>query len=118
MYVASSAADGFESCGSPGEVASDPSLGHYYPKRVQEYDKEDSGDGRNSLDAPTHVEHQVGKNRGRTNVWYTLMLNAPDQLRQRAALLRRAVRGWSGVSSSMPASLFPAVSVDHSSQSE
>ena len=57
VYVASSAADGFESCGSPGEVASDPSLGHYYPKRVQEYDKEDSGDGRNSLDAPTHMEH-------------------------------------------------------------
>jgi uncharacterized protein (DUF1800 family) len=85
VYVASSAADGFESCGSPGEVASDPSLGHYYPKRVQEYDKEDSGDGRNSLDAPTHMEHQVGKNRGRTNVWYTLMLNAPDQLRQRVA---------------------------------
>ena len=27
------------------------------------------------------MEHQVGKNRGRTNVWYTLMLNAPDQLR-------------------------------------
>ena len=64
VYVASSAADGFESCGSPGEVASDPSLGHYYPKRVQEYDKEDSGDGRNSLDAPTHMEHQVGKNQG------------------------------------------------------
>ena len=41
VYVASSAADGFESCGSPGEVASDPSLGHYYPKRVQEYDKEE-----------------------------------------------------------------------------
>ena len=31
------------------------------------------------------MEHQVGKNRGRTNVWYTLMLNAPDQLRQRVA---------------------------------
>ena len=27
VYVATSAADGFESCGSPGEVASDPSLG-------------------------------------------------------------------------------------------
>ena len=69
-----STSGGAEACGSPGEVANVPSLGHLYPMHVTEYTN-----GRNELDFASH------KFNYRSKVWTNVVLRAEDQLRQRMA---------------------------------
>ena len=64
----------FETCGSPGEVASDPTKGALYAKQTQHAldadATDDWGEGRYSLDAPSVVTGNQGRNNGRSTVWY------------------------------------------------
>ncbi|CAK0794555.1 unnamed protein product [Prorocentrum cordatum] len=69
---------GYESCGSPGEVANDPSLGHHFSF----YTDVQNGVTDTAFEEPywrawsMHSKHVV---------WTMLALEADDQLRQRAA---------------------------------
>jgi len=67
-----------EVCGSPGEVANDPSLGHQYAFHA----------GEESLDKAFGVDYDTPDEvpyLGRASIWTMLALEAPDQLRQRVA---------------------------------
>jgi uncharacterized protein (DUF1800 family)/uncharacterized protein (DUF1501 family) len=74
--------DGAEACGSPGEVASVPQMGHVYQTYSQ-----------NRLGSPNYPDymaykdanHAINVRNSKTTVWYTLGLKAQDQLRQRMA---------------------------------
>jgi cullin-associated NEDD8-dissociated protein 1 len=63
-----------EACGSPGESENRPELGdrYYLDKRASIFD-------RNQIDTPHDIKQ------GKQRLWYTLALNATDQLRQRMA---------------------------------
>lgn len=63
-------------CGSPGEVASDPTLGNRYRTRLSA-----EGDKVGSMG----LNYPVGVNDEKQTVWTTIVLSAPDQLRQRVA---------------------------------
>jgi len=69
---------GFEACGSPGEVANDPTLGH----RFQIY-LSDANRGANGLRGYANFSYVI-RNTKRI-VWTNVALAAPDQLRQRIA---------------------------------
>jgi uncharacterized protein (DUF1800 family) len=75
-------------CGSRNEVASDPTLGHRY--KVHMGPEEDADD---------HLQIKHGDRDGKQMVWTTVMLSAPDQLRQRVAfaLSQILVIGESGL---------------------
>ncbi len=63
-----------QTCGSPGEVSSEPLLGHRYKTWMG-----DKHPGRNALLVPHNSLN------GKMMVWTTVVLSAVDQLRQRAA---------------------------------
>ena len=66
----------FELCGSPGEVANDPGMGHRYNL----FTSADRGVvSRSELDQE-HYTHD-----SKSTVWASVVLGAPDQLRQRIA---------------------------------
>ena len=65
---------GVQVCGSPGEVASDPLLGHHYKCLIS---------GQEQSDHSRLIPH--GGTSGKQMVWTTVVLQAPDQLRQRVA---------------------------------
>ena len=72
-------ADAFEErCGSPGEVANDPSLGNRY--FIGQYHQDE-------VQFPTEsaIDYKMYHAHIKTSVWTMLALNAPDQLRQRMA---------------------------------
>ena len=75
-YDSSSNSPGFESCGSRGEVANDPEVGNRFYSLNYEYD----------VYASTGVDQlQESDEAGKSMTWTTVVFNAPDQLRQRAA---------------------------------
>ncbi|CAK0790463.1 unnamed protein product [Prorocentrum cordatum] len=86
---------GYESCGSPGEVANDPSLGHHFSL----YTDFNAGYTDTNYEVPFWG---VQSKLSRTTVWTMLALDADDQLRQRAAwaLSQILVTSINGVSSS------------------
>ena len=71
--VSPGATDGFEACGSPGEVANDPALGHHYYFTSSDVKSDDA------------VAKEYTAREGKAYVWYNVALTAPDQLRQRVA---------------------------------
>lgn len=71
LYEADSAV---EACGSPGEVASNPSLGHRYRTYLTPSEKDD--------DEPLFPHYSQN---GKTMAWNSVVLAAPDQLRHRVA---------------------------------
>ena len=78
-----------EACGSPGEVANEPLKGNMY--RV--YSTGDDSDGtpsdqtdfKNRDDAKVRLGRDITARGGKNNVWAMVAMEAPDQLRQRAA---------------------------------
>eukprot|EP00945_MAST-04E_sp_MAST-4E-sp1_P002536 g2536.t1 len=90
--VAGGASDGFESCGSRGEIRNEEKYGHLYrfpSKRL------DLGiDANNELDFPYY------RTEGKHMVWLNVALKSPDQLRQKVAwaLSQILVIGESGLS--------------------
>lgn len=68
--------EAFESCGSRGEIGNDPSLGNRF--YFMETDRSDQG-----IDNP--AEQRVPLKAGKWKTWTTVVVNAPDQLRQRTA---------------------------------
>jgi len=75
--VGARSADGFEVCGSPGEVSNDPSLGNMYRLLL--------GDDTNvysqivdQAEDPSHVYQK-------SVLWNSIVFKATDQLRQRVA---------------------------------
>ena len=86
-------ADGFEACGSPGEVRNEPTLGHRYGTYLGD---ENTFDYRGTAD----VFHQYSWDNAKSMVWSNIVLKAPDQLRQRVAwaLSQTFVVGTSGSS--------------------
>ncbi|CAK0869087.1 unnamed protein product [Prorocentrum cordatum] len=86
---------GYESCGSPGEVANDPSLGHqsWFSVEFRGIEKDDD------FEVPySRANHRQSK----STVWTTMALYASDQLRQRAAwaLSQIMVTSSNGIGSS------------------
>ena len=83
--------DGTEACGSPGEVANVPTLSHRYRTHL-------ANDERSMAELQT----PHGGNMGKMMVWSTVVLQAPDQLRQRVAwgLSQIFVIGVEGLSKS------------------
>ena len=75
--VGSAPDDGFEACGSPGEAASEPQLGHRFA--IQTFDDASSAQIDTELFRPLHISN------GKGAVWTGVVLTAPDQLRQRVA---------------------------------
>ena len=71
---ASAGDDGSEACGSPGEVANDPTLGHRYRTYITDDER-----SMNELQVPHNG------NNGKEMVWTTIVLASDDQLRQRMA---------------------------------
>ncbi|CAK0855036.1 unnamed protein product, partial [Prorocentrum cordatum] len=69
---------GYESCGSPGEVANDPSLGHHFSF----YTSYTSDLNDLNFEVPFWRPSAA---LSRTQVWTMMALEANDQLRQRAA---------------------------------
>ena len=76
--------DGFQACGSPGEVQNQPTLGHRYGAWLGDkytYDEKGTDDVFHA-----YVSHTWGKNtrdNGKIMVWTNVALKAADQLRQR-----------------------------------
>ena len=70
--------DAAEACGSPAEVANDPTLGYQFMLPHEGFDF-NGGGSFEVLDQP----HD--RNEGRSNVWASVAFNATDQLRQRVA---------------------------------
>jgi len=69
------------SCGSPGEIASQPVKGHQYPALVQEEPARASDD---TLDTP-YYRAVASRQHTKGTVWVMQALYAADQLRQRMA---------------------------------
>jgi uncharacterized protein (DUF1501 family)/uncharacterized protein (DUF1800 family) len=67
--------EGFQACGSPGELANDPMLGNRYYLA----NPNDNTQARRELD----WQHDLTD--GKSMVWINVILKAPDQLRQRVA---------------------------------
>ena len=67
---------GLEVCGSPGEVANDPTSGNQYKTFF-------NGDQDNIPDHALDQDH--GNQESKQMIWYTIALTANDQLRQRIA---------------------------------
>ncbi|CAK0846847.1 unnamed protein product, partial [Prorocentrum cordatum] len=89
---------GYESCGSPGEVANDPSLGHHFSFHTDF----PSRNTDNYFEMPFW---SIRTDLSKTTVWINMALDADDQLRQRAAwalsqILVTSVSGASAASSS------------------
>jgi cullin-associated NEDD8-dissociated protein 1 len=78
--VGAYASVGFEACGSPGEVANDPALGHRYYSYLSDGLNQPSYNQRDTLDGTDHAG-TIGKE----VVWTNIAVTAPDQLRQRVA---------------------------------
>lgn len=72
--------DGSEACGSPGEVANDPTLGDKLPMFVSLDFRNGPGTDLTRADAQP-INERVTKQ----IAWYGLAVTAPDQLRQRMA---------------------------------
>ena len=68
--------DAFEFCGSPGEAANDPTRGSQYGL----YDEADQ-----AKVTPTSLDQDHEPEHSKAMVWTSVVLNAPDQLRQRMA---------------------------------
>ena len=66
----------YEVCGSPGEVANEPSLGNRYGIHL-------TADIPDTSSPPLHASHSWDE--GKQAVQYNVALTAPDQLRQRVA---------------------------------
>merc|ERR1719498_2033084 len=62
--------DGFEACGSPGEVANKPELGNRYRMEM--------GNGDNGWSG---LYQSYYSSSGKNMVWTNVVLKAPDQLR-------------------------------------
>ena len=71
------AAEGFEACGSPGEVANDPALEHRYTFAI----KRTAPNGKATAELRTYMDINMAKVAVNNNVQVT----AGDQLRQRVA---------------------------------
>mmetsp|Transcript_34397 Transcript_34397/g.94802 ORF Transcript_34397/g.94802 Transcript_34397/m.94802 type:complete len:1606 (+) Transcript_34397:291-5108(+) len=73
---------GFEACGSPGEVANEPHLGHQWGI----YYSEDASD---LVEQPRrqvfNLTSDYSFRDAKSNVWLNVVFSAPDQLRQRVA---------------------------------
>lgn len=83
--------DGFEACGSPGEVKNEPTLGHYYGTYLgDEYTTDRTG--------VKGIYHDYKWENGKKMVWTNIALKSADQLRQRVswALSQQFVVGTSG----------------------
>ena len=79
--------EGFEACGSPGEVANDPALGNRYAKWLDRkvVGSGDDPDDRDGLEVTLGYGPSGSANAGKQVVWYETALFAADQLRQRCA---------------------------------
>ena len=69
-------ASAFELCGSPGEVANDPQMGHRYNL----FGSVDQG-----LVKPTELDQEHPAGESKSMVWTSIAFEAQDQLRQRIA---------------------------------
>eukprot|EP01125_Pyxidicula_operculata_P014512 TRINITY_DN483_c0_g1_i1.p1 TRINITY_DN483_c0_g1~~TRINITY_DN483_c0_g1_i1.p1 ORF type:complete len:1976 (+),score=486.97 TRINITY_DN483_c0_g1_i1:20-5947(+) len=73
--IATKSDEGFEICGSPGEVSNDPTLGNRYVLQT--------------LLPATYknreIDFKYNQNSGKSIVWTNVAMTAPDQLRQRVA---------------------------------
>jgi cullin-associated NEDD8-dissociated protein 1 len=72
----------YESCGSPGEVANEPELGHHYFMMMGEPGSE-PGDAEGKRDRIRAAKFR--KQEGPETAWLNVALRSPDQLRQRMA---------------------------------
>lgn len=74
--------DGTEACGSPGEVASDPTLRNQFPLYAGfRFEQSTYPQLVNFKDVTSRISARNTK----SAVWFDVVLDAPDQLRQRAA---------------------------------
>ena len=74
--------DGTEACGSPGEVASDPMLRNQFPLYAGfRFEQSTYPQIVNFKDMTSRISARNTK----SAVWFDVVVNAPDQLRQRAA---------------------------------
>jgi hypothetical protein len=76
--------DGSETCGSPGEVASDSSANHLRGFYLQGYQNSEFIEAA-ALQQQWDREVPVGTSDGKTLTWVNTVFDAPDQLRQRVA---------------------------------
>jgi hypothetical protein len=92
--------DGFEACGSPGEVANKPELGNRYTMNQGDVIGNSGGGGFYQWYYPEN---------GKRMVWTNVALTAPDQLRQRVAwaLAQILVVGQEGSGKSEAKELWP-----------
>ena len=84
--------DGFEACGSPGEVENDPSLGFKYTMLMSSlYESSEQGE---------QTDQYYSRTNGKNMMWVAAALGGDDQLRQRVAwaLAQIFVIGVEGVS--------------------
>jgi uncharacterized protein (DUF1800 family)/uncharacterized protein (DUF1501 family) len=75
--VSSDGSDGYESCGSPGEVKNIPQNLHLYRFPSRRLDL--------GIDANTELDFPHYRAEGKHMVWLNVALNSPDQLRQKVA---------------------------------
>jgi cullin-associated NEDD8-dissociated protein 1 len=78
-FGAGSQTIGFQVCGSPGEVASDPAAGHHFSFYV------DEPESVTDLDYDYPRAQEVDRRLSKSTVWASVALHSQDQLRQRMA---------------------------------
>ena len=83
-----SVAGGVEACGSPGEVANDPALGHYFKMYMTEYAR-----------GEPEVHRDYVNGMAKKSTWLDIATSGADQLRQRVAwsLMQIIVIGEGGI---------------------
>ncbi|GMH79107.1 hypothetical protein TL16_g08033 [Triparma laevis f. inornata] len=78
VTVGGASAGGIVACGSPGEVASDPSLGYRYSTGILYTNDQ-------AVQASKITDQKMSQTESKQMVWTNLALKADDQLRQRVA---------------------------------
>ena len=73
-----------EFCGSPGETANRPELGHLYPFMIDLRTNIPAGQ-RWQASNEEELDHPAWGHAASTMLWTNVALTAPDQLRQRTA---------------------------------
>jgi cullin-associated NEDD8-dissociated protein 1 len=81
VFSASGVSGYFKTCGSPGEVGSDPTLGN----QVSYWTVYDGGHNKITDLKYDHPYEETPGTSSKSQVWTTLAINAQDQLRQRVA---------------------------------